>query len=417
MKSLIIATMLMLSVNVGAQPSIDTLSVAAPADTAQTNKENKLVIDLDFLTRGELRKGGLSNEEGADDQATFVIARTLLGIGYQRPGLIAHATAQHSGVWGSNETNSFNIYEAWVDLNTKNGFFAKVGRQSLSYDDQRIFGSDDWAMTAMSHDALKLGYEGHGHKLHVIGAFNQNIANIDGGTYFTGGLQPYKAMETVWYHYDVKKIPIGISLLFTNIGMQSDKEHKDTCTFQQQLFGTYIDYHTKKLTAEAAFYYQTGKEEHGIPIDAWMASGKVTYKHNDDLTLYGGYDYLSGDEEVIAPDPGNIGLIQHTTNMGFCPLFGSRNKFYGIMDYFYQSAYHYLLTATQLKNDVNKSLGHEVEAAVTYQLMKDASLSAGYSFMRGTDTMVALKRTNNNRQLQWAWIMLSVSPKLLSTIW
>jgi hypothetical protein len=37
--------------------------------------------------------------------------------------------------------------------------------------------------------------------------------------------------------------------------------------------------------------------------------------------------------------------------------------------------------------------------------------------MRGTDTMVALKRTNDNRQLQWAWIMLSVSPKLLSTIW
>ena len=285
MKSLIIATMLMLSVNVGAQPSIDTLSVAAPTDTAQTNKENKLVIDLDFLTRGELRKGGLSNEEGADDQATFVIARTLLGIGYQRPGLIAHATAQHSGVWGSNETNSFNIYEAWVDLNTKNGFFAKVGRQSLSYDDQRIFGSDDWAMTAMSHDALKLGYEGHGHKLHVIGAFNQNIANIDGGTYFTGGLQPYKAMETVWYHYDVKKIPIGISLLFTNIGMQSDKEHKDTCTYQQQLFGTYIDYHTKKLTAEAAFYYQTGKEEHGIPVEV-TADGRIFTPLGDGRIVY-----------------------------------------------------------------------------------------------------------------------------------
>ncbi len=447
MKSLIIATMLMLSVNVGAQPSIDTLSVAAPTDTAQTTKENKLVIDLDFLTRGELRKGGLSNEEGADDQATFVIARTLLGIGYQRPGLIAHATAQHSGVWGSNETNSFNIYEAWVDLNTKNGFFAKVGRQSLSYDDQRIFGSDDWAMTAMSHDALKLGYEGHGHKLHVIGAFNQNIANIDGGgTYFTGGLQPYKAMETVWYHYDVKKIPLGISLLFTNIGMQSDKERKDTCTYQQQLFGTYIDYHTKKLTAEAAFYYQTGKEEHGIPIDAWMASGKVTYKHNDDLTLYGGYDYLSGDKNFAVPAKGQMGMPQHKKVKGFSSIYGSHHKFYGAMDFFYLSnyyggftpglqniylgtkyspvkklsidlSYHYLLTATQLNNDVNKSLGHEVEAAVTYQLMKDASLSAGYSFMRGTDTMVALKRTNNNRQLQWAWIMLSVSPKLLSTIW
>jgi long-subunit fatty acid transport protein len=253
-------------------------------------------------------------------------------------------------------------------------------------------------------------------------------------------------METVWYHYDVKKIPIGISLLFTNIGMQSDKDHKDTCTFQQQLFGTYIDYHTKKLTAEAAFYYQTGKEEHGIPIDAWMASGKVTYKHNDDLTLYGGYDYLSGDKNFAVPAKGQMGMPQHKKVKGFSSIYGSHHKFYGAMDFFYLSnyyggftpglqniylgtkyspvkklsidlSYHYLLTATQLNNDVNKSLGHEVEAAVTYKLMKDASLSAGYSFMRGTDTMVALKRTNNNRQLQWAWIMLSVSPKLLSTIW
>ena len=128
MKSLIIATMLMLSVNVGAQPSIDTLSVAAPTDTAQTTKENKLVIDLDFLTRGELRKGGLSKDEGADDQATFVIARTLLGIGYQRPGLIAHATAQHSGVWGSNETNSFNIYEARCPTTTSASSAATTGR-------------------------------------------------------------------------------------------------------------------------------------------------------------------------------------------------------------------------------------------------------------------------------------------------
>lgn len=446
MKYLLIATMLVLSANVEAQPSIDSLTVALPADTAQTTKENKLVVDLDFLTRGEVRKGGLSANESGKDLATFIVARSLLGIGYERPGLMAHVTAQHSGVWGSNETNSFNIYQAWVDLNTKNGFFAKVGRQSLSYDDQRIFGSDDWAMTAMSHDALKLGYEGHGHKLHLIGAFNQNVANMDGGNYFTGGLQPYKAMEALWYHYDLPKIPLGISALFVNVGMQSDEDLEDTCTYQQQLFGTYIDYRTKHLTAEAAFYYQAGKEEHGLPIDAWMASGKVTYKHSDNFTAYTGYDYLSGDKNFAVPAEGQIGMPQHKRVRGFSSIYGSHHKFYGAMDFFYLTtyyggftpglqniylgttfspvkklsfdlSYHYLLTATELNNDVSKSLGHEVETAVTYQLMKDVSISAGYSFMRGTDTMVALKRTRDNRQLQWAWLMLSVNPKLLSTIW
>ena len=35
-------------------------------------------------------------------------------------------------------------------------------------------------MTGSTHDALKLGYEGFGHKVHVLGAFNQNPQNIAG---------------------------------------------------------------------------------------------------------------------------------------------------------------------------------------------------------------------------------------------
>lgn len=48
---------------------------------------------------------------------------------------------------------------------------------------------------------------------------------------------------------------------------------------------------------------------------------------------------------------------------------------------------------------------------------KDATLSVGYSFMKGTETMEVLKRTSGNRQLQWGWVMLSVSPKFFSGRW
>ena len=40
------------------------------------------------------------------------------------------------------------------------------------------------------------------------------------------------------------------------------------------------------------------------------------------------------------------------------------------------------------------------------------SLSAGYSFMRGSKTMEYLKRTDGNRLLQWAWLSLGFSPTL-----
>ena len=78
--------------------------------------------------------------------------------------------------------------------------------------------------------------------------------------------------------------------------------------------------------------------------------------------------------------------------------------------------YHYLATATKIQN-ADKPLGHEVELSASYKFMKEAKLSIGYSYMRGTDTMVILKKTSENRQLRWAWIMLNVSPRFFYGKW
>ena len=238
-----------------------------------------LSFDLSYMTRGEIRNGGLlKGDESADDFAAFLLGRTRLGLKYEGQGISSRLTAQHSGTWGSQGGGTLGIYEAWVQLQSRQGLFVRVGRQNLSYDDQRIFGSDDFSMTGMSHDVLKAGFEGNGHKFHVFAAFNQNGENTSGGgTYFSGGYQPYKAMESAWYHYDFKRIPLGASLLFLNLGMQGGEKGEDNArTWQQQLAGTYLSFKPKGWSFEGAFYYQMGKSEYGIPIEAWMASSKVT---------------------------------------------------------------------------------------------------------------------------------------------
>ena len=427
-----------------------TVVLALALTVSAWAQDNNLSIDADFLTRGEVRAGGLpvSTEEGAvnKDFASFVLERTLIGLSYDKKNFSSKVTAQHSGTWGSSEGGSFNVYEAWVQMSSDKGFFAKVGRQNLSYDDQRIFGADDWAMTARSHDVLKAGYEGHNQKLHLFASFNQNAANINGGTYYTGGVQPYKAMEALWYHFDMPKTNLGLSLLFMNVGMQGgEKDSKTEKTYQQQLIGGYFSFRPKKLNAEAAYYHQFGKSERGQPIDAWMMSYKATFDPSAHWSLYSGYDYLSGDADFATPYHGQIGMIQHKTLKGFSSLYGSHHKFYGAMDFFYvttyvsgftpglqnlyagavykpgekvslNGSYHYLATATKLQN-ADRPLGHEVELSASYQFLKEAKLSIGYSFMRGTETMVILKKTSDNRQLQWAWIMLNVSPKFFSGKW
>ena len=73
---------------------------------------------------------------------------------------------------------------------------------------------------------------------------------------------------------------------------------------------------------------------------------------------------------------------------------------------------HYLAMAANLE-EVEKTLGYEFESALTWSLNKDVDLSAGYSYMHGTESMVYLKRSDENRKLRWAWIMLSITPSFL----
>ena len=406
-------------------------------------QDGKLNVNADFLTRGEIRSGGLPlEEEGVQDYAAFILERTMIGVDYSKAGFSTNITAQHSGTWGSSEGGYFNVYEAWIQMTSDKGFFAKIGRQNLSYDDQRIFGPDDWAMTARSHDALKVGYEGNGHKIHLFASYNQNADNMKGGTYYTGGLQSFKAMEALWYHYDIQRANLGISAVFVNIGMQGGTKVVDEKLYQQQVVGTYFSFTPKRFSLEAAYYHQMGKEENGLPINAWMASVKAAWSPEGEVSFYGGYDHLSGDEHFATPPQGQIGMIRHEKIHGFSSINGSHHKFYGAMDFFYVStyyggftpglqnfyagmkwkpgkkmtldaAYHFFATATKLQN-ADRPLGHEMEFSASYSFGNNSKLSLGYTFMRGTETMAILKRSNDKRNLNWAWLMYTVTPKFFS---
>ena len=348
-------------------------------------QENTFSVDADYLTRGEIRRGGIYvTEDGDALNSRFILSRTRLGASYSRDWLSARLTAQHADTWGSSAGNSLSMNEA---------------RQRLSYDDQRIFGADDWSMTGYSHDGLKLGFERAGHKVHLFGAYNQDVSNIDqGGTRFSGGIQPYKSLASLWYHYDIPKTGIGASLLFVNMGLEDNMvyigEEPKTCF--QQLAGTFLSWNPKHFGLEASYYHQWGKSNGGIPLNAWMASAKAMATPSEHWSFRVGYDYLSGEEDFPIPGEGDIGLVRHEIVRGFNSLYGSNHKFYGAMDFFYVStyvngftpglqnlyagvswtpvkplsadaAYHFFSTAVPVQ-DAKQALGHEVELQLTWTI-------------------------------------------------
>lgn len=435
-------------------PMLTATAQPTASDTTAVQK-NELSIDLQFLTRGESRYGGLhtdnvflaedENEDGNAAQSNFVMARTRLAINYKRDWLEARFTPQHSGVWGQSGKGVLNLYETWVKLNARNGLFVQVGRVGLSYDDERIIGSDDWAMASQSHDVLRLGYEGHGHKVHVILAYNQNADVVnDGGSYYVGGAQPYKTMQDIWYHYDFPRLPLGASLLFMNIGMQGDEIVGYKSMFQH-LLGGYASFAPKRWKTELSYYHQFGKNESGMKIDAWMASAKASFTPAPNYGFTVGYDYLSGDKNFAVPPKGSIGMVRHEVLKGFSTVYGAHHKFYGAMDFFYVStylngftpglqnafigafykpikglridaSYHSLATATKL-TDLDMFLGHEFELQASYNISPDIRLMAGASLMSGSKTMERLKRDTSKNTLRWGWISLSVNPRIFSKKW
>ena len=356
---------------------------------------------------------------------------------------------QFSGVWGQGSAG-LNLYEGWARLQTKKGLFVKIGRQELSYDNERIIGNDDWTMTAPTHDVLKLGYDGESHKVHLMAAYNQDADNMGSGNhYYSGGLQPYKTMQSLWYHYDTPKKMFGISLLGMNIGMQSVREDEPDATYYQQLVGTYMAFRRKYWSLEGEFYYQMGKQEHGLPISAYMASLKATVRPSEKYNIFAGYDYLSGDKYFAVPADGHLGMVQHDKIRGFNAIFGSHHEFYGAMDFFYldnyyrgftpglqnlyvggnvspvdglnlNAGYHYYAIATKLDYLNSSTLGHEVDFSFSYAFSKAVSVLAGYSYMHGSETMTVLQQiqeVTEQRSLHWGWVMLSVKPTLFNTTW
>ena len=90
-------------------------------------------------------------------------------------------------VWGENrqilpddQNDSFAVFEAWANINLGKGWSTKLGRQVISYDDQRIFGGLDWAQQGRNHDAGLLKYKKDKFILDIGLAFSQDFDNPTG---------------------------------------------------------------------------------------------------------------------------------------------------------------------------------------------------------------------------------------------
>ncbi|WP_298779009.1 alginate export family protein [uncultured Polaribacter sp.] len=400
----------------------------------------QFTLDAEFRPRTEYRNG-FGNLISDDADAGFGIStRARLNAGYKTDAYKVYISLQDVMVWGENrqilpydQNNSFAVFQAWAELQLGAGWSTKLGRQVLSYDDQRILGGLDWAQQGRNHDAALLKYKKDKFSLDFALAYNQDYSNPTGfvstGTdYTTTGFFSYKTMQML--HLNKAWENFKGSFLLMNNGFQKydDLGAADGVNNLTTL-GTNLNYKKGKFGLAANAYLQTGERQGSVDVKgAHLLGLDLSYKASPKVGLGLGIESISGATDDSA---------------AFFPLYGTNHKFNGFMDYFYVGNHANSIGLTDIHASANfklgekssllvkllnfsgeqaltsgeKSLGTEIDI-VYKKAFKGYALVLGYSQMFATDGMYELKGITEDAAAgsqNWAWAMLVIKPKFLSS--
>ncbi|PIF30525.1 alginate export protein [Flavobacterium sp. 9] len=399
------------------------------------SQAQELDVNLQIRPRFEYRNGYKSLLLDGQEGTSQISQRSRLNFNYKQDQLTVKLTFQNTRTWGDVATtatadkNGVAVFEGWAQYDFTEKWSARMGRQVLSYDNQRIMGEMDWAQQGQSHDALMVSFHPKNHQLDMGLAYNSNAENTVQTPYTIAN---YKTMQYAWYHTTFDKI--GASLLLLNTGYEfSRTPNPELIIDYMQTFGTYLTYKTGKIDSNLSFYGQTGKST-DQQVSAYDAAINVGYSITDSFKAGLGYEFLSGK----ATNDGSSVI------KSFNPIFGTNHGFNGYMDYFYvgnhlknvglQDAFlklnynsnkwqfalipHVFLAAadvvTPLNEKMDSYLGTEIDATFGYSFRKDINVSGGYSQMFGSKTMEFIKGGDAGHTNNWAWLMISVNPRIFS---
>lgn len=325
----------------------------------------------------------------------------------------------------ANGNGKLRIQEAWADIKLGDYTSLKLGRQPLSYDDQRILGGLGWAQQARTHDVGVFKYNNDGYSLDLGYGYNTDSDNV----YEVSGNFSYRKIG--FAHANKKYGDLNVSALVLYTEFQNDL---NPSTDPKIPGGTGVDDISALLTAGVHLDYKTGivglsangfiqngdrifASSHQEVDNAFLASLDATIKASEKITVLAGGEIISG-----ATEDGT---------QGFFPLYGTNHKFNGLMDRFFVGnhavgsglidlnlglktsikGYGVTLKAHSFAEEsrTKNTLGQELDLVVAKQF-KGFKVVGGYSqFFENDDYPGAEGKDTQN----WAWLMLIIKPKFL----
>jgi len=406
-----------------------------------------VVIDGEIRPRVEERDGFTKPSLTSNDPGVSAIQRTRLGLTFTSGLLNTQITLQDSRTFGQNPNASSDattgIFEAWAEMVLVPGGTLKVGRQTLTYDDKRLFSASTWSNTGTSHDMALFKYCLNDFQGHIGLAYNNN-AVISTETYYTPKSN-YRYMGFVWLSKDIVK-GLNLSLIGVDEGVQDTIGTKNgvnylkTNMYHAYTYGGNLKFSNPDLpiSALATAYFQGGKNISGSKMNGSQLAINIDYKFSGVLSANIGSNYISGDNSTTDGIQSN-----------FKKLYGTDHSFNGSMEYWkvpltqglldyyvgaagkinkdlsLEGTFHLFDSEYSGKNKKNiafgKNLGSELDLVVNYKLNTWTAVQAGWStYFANYNTLVSKDLITSTtvspviRTPQWAYVMLTIKPVFLN---
>ncbi len=402
--------------------------------------DGALVFDFQEKVRGEYRSNNFDFNDSLDtvNDDSWLLQRVRLGMKIKAtPWLSFYAQGQDTREFDSNRENvigqlgaegddTFDLRQGYIELgNPKSGLSFKVGRQLMTYGDERLIGPLDWANQGRTFDAARFHYAGTDWWLDAFAAsvvkfqddkFNEsNSDQILSGLYFSStGLIP--AFSTDIYALGLTESLQGGDTKFVTLGtrLKADPTKLHGWDYETEMAVQFGDLKGKELAAFAGHW----------------GAGYVWLGNSWKPRLFAEYNFATGDGDA---KDGSVGTFQN--------LFPTNHKFYGYADFFSWQNIHNpavsfsvqptktltlrldyhafflantndawyrangVATVRPITPGANSFVGTELDATATWKATKNLAFQAGYSkFFAGK----YLSSSGANDNADFAYLQASI---------
>jgi hypothetical protein len=400
---------------------------------APLSVRGQVSAEVEYRPRFEWRDGYRELLPTSASPSFITSQRLRMSVSYQADGLRLRVTPQDVRVWGDEQISSssgvfgdeasFDLLVGYAELRLRENSWISVGRQQLSYDNQRLLSGRNWNQHGLAYDAVVLKTRTGTWDFHAGAVWNSRSATTSENYYFSDRI---KSLNFLWLK---KRFGERLDFSFSHIASGVTETDSTNAMHYKQTSGVYANFDNGFLSVKGNIYYQYGKNQVGTDVSAFLVDADAAVSMGR-FNPGAGISYLSGNDDTDS-----------STDHLFDVLYGARHRFFGHMDYFRNMSSHtgggglsdwygYLgykvADNISLKNtthffrlaEINsntpdtKALGMENEIELKCHFNEWGVLKAGWLFYVPTDSFRQLQGVENERLPNFAYVELTIAPSL-----